>query len=511
MWNTLTLAVLFGAVGATLPPLVRKAMISSVDRDLRENARRFLNRPPPGSGLPRPPRRGPDGSPNDPLGRGPMEPGDRPAAPEEGGQDDVPPARGPFQGELQGDAASTTPPLRPHFIPKDSDGTSERERPWDTAAVQAALNSREAYSVTTINGEPVRVYSWAVPQDGPPIGVLQVPYSLTDVNRAAADLTAVLMMLAPLALVAAGAGGYLLTGRALRPVEEISAAAEQIGGDALSQRLPAEGEDEFGQLSSTFNRMLARLDDAFQGKQELIGRLSRLVEEQRRFTADASHELRSPLTAIKANASLALSGPLEPEDLLQSMREIDSSATVMSRLVDDLLLLAKSDSGQLARNPVLLPIREPITQAVARARRAERAAISVCVDEELTVLGCQDELMRLFSNLLENAARHTPGDGTIEVAAFQEADRVIVEVRDSGCGMAAHHLPHLGERFYRVDSARARIDGGSGLGLSICREIALAHGGGLEFESEVGRGTTARVRLPLCLAAEREPELAPKM
>jgi signal transduction histidine kinase len=469
-WNILTLAVLLGALGATLPFLVRSAMLASVDRDLVDRAHRFLDHPPPEAGLPPPPARD----------------ADFPAPP-------FPPSRRRPPGGRPPEAEGT---LRPRFLytaVADTNGPT----PWDRQVLAQAAQGRAVYSTVTHGGEPLRVLSLPVPPRGPVLGVLQVPYSLAELHRAIAGLNRTLLLLAPLALLCAGVGGSLLTGRALRPVQQIAHAAQRIGADALHERLPAHGDDEFARLAATFNRMLARLEEAFATQQQLIARLRTLVEQQRRFTADASHELRTPLTAIKANASLTLSGDTRPEEWRRSMEEINTAASAMARLVDDLLLLARSDSGQLARDPIELPLRELVVQAIARVRAPDRAPITLGVeDEALTVHGCEDELTRLFSNLLENAARHTPADGTITVTARREADSVLIDVADSGCGIAPEHLPHLGERFYRVDTARARADGGSGLGLSICRGIAEAHGGEISFRSTPGAGTTARVTLP---------------
>lgn len=228
-----------------------------------------------------------------------------------------------------------------------------------------------------------------------------------------------------------------------------------------------------------------------------MARLQRLIVQQRRFTADASHELKTPLTVIKANTSLALGDPTLDEDSRQTLGDIDRAAEMMSRLVQDLLLLARSDEGQLGRDRVELSLGDVLARAASGVRRPGRAPVTLEIAESPPrVWGNEDELVRLFGNLLENAARHTPPTGRITVTANHAASTVRVRVCDTGTGIAPEHLPHLGERFYRVDPARARKDGGSGLGLAISRSIAEAHGGTLMFESKLGTGTVVTVTLP---------------
>ena len=170
----------------------------------------------------------------------------------------------------------------------------------------------------------------------------------------------------------------------------------------------------------------------------------------------------------------------------------------MSQLVQDLLLLARSDGGQLGGGRIDLPMREVLELALARiARDAVTPKVRLALPEEdLRVIGNETELVRLFRNLLDNAIRHTPPDGTITVDARRSGSHAVVTVADTGVGIAPEHLPHLGERFYRIDDARSRPTGGTGLGLSICRGIVEAHGGTITFQSRVGEGTAVRVTLP---------------
>ncbi len=369
--------------------------------------------------------------------------------------------------------------------------------PWDKAAGARAARGEIVFTNAALDGRPLRVLSRPFPQTGPPVGVVQGAYPLTEVNRALAGVSRSLLALAPIALLFAALGAALLTGRVLRPVGDMAGAAGRIGAQDLSQRLPAAGKDEFGELAGTFNHMLDRLERGFQEKELLVEQLRHAVEQQRRFTADASHELRTPLAVIKANASLCLQGRPKEEEYRQSVQDINRAADSMTRLVLDLLLLARSDSGQLGRNPITIAVRDLLERAAAHASHREGAPVQVhVVDEPLYVLGNEEELVRVFSNLLENARRYTPAEGKITLAARRSGNAVQVIVADTGVGIAPEHLPHLGERFYRVDASRSRPDGGSGLGLSICKSIVDAHQGRMVFHSTVGTGTTVHVVLP---------------
>jgi heavy metal sensor kinase len=371
--------------------------------------------------------------------------------------------------------------------------------PWDPATFAlAARQGRRTYSTIEVGDETMRVLSLPLRgKNGQIEAVLQAARPLADLNFAIGRLTRTLLTFVPIALLIAAAGGAFLTDRILRPVRHITQAASRIGAEDLSQRLPVAGGDEFAKLAATFNGLLGRLESAF--------------EQQRRFTADASHELRTPLAAIKVHTSLALMGERTPAQYKQTLRTVDRSADTATRIVQDLLLLARSDTGRFDLRVAPTPLSDVLLRAVetveATAHDPDRpppARITLDLhDPTLAVAGDAHHLSRLFTNLLDNALRHTPSDGSVRIIArAEDANTVVVDVEDTGEGIAPEHLPHVTERFYRVDAARARAHGGTGLGLSICKSIAEAHGGGLVVESEVGRGTRVRVTLPraTCLA-----------
>lgn len=448
LWNMLTLAFLMVALGFIAEGLARSLMIRSVDHDLAKKAQKQAEEP--GNREDGPGRRAPGEL---------RDPGRRPAP--------DPHFEQPRIMNLQGRV--TSPP-----------GVAD---PWDPAAVALATPGEPVFTTVVADGESVRVISLAYPQGKPPTGVIQVPYLLVEVNRALGGLHRALLGLLPLALLGAAVGGSLLTSRALRPVRQITELADRIGDEGLAERLPVAGKDEFWQLADVLNRMLDRLQA--------------MVERERRFSADASHELRTPLSVIKANTSLSLSPGQAQADLVRSMEAIDRTADGMANLVQDLLLLARTDSGQAIHKPTLLLLEDVLRSAIRNAGAAGSAAIALAGSAPgLCVVGDEEALTRLFTNLLQNAVRYTPGDGRVTVTASREGAVASVLVSDTGIGIAPEHLPHLGTRFYRVDTSRARQDGGTGLGLAICRSIVATHGGELTIESRVGTGTTVHVTLP---------------
>jgi signal transduction histidine kinase len=321
-------------------------------------------------------------------------------------------------------------------------------------------------------------------------GVLQAARPLTEVEWAIGQLTRTLLTFIPFGLLVAGAGGAFLTSRALRPVRHITQAASRIEAQDLSQRLPVAGGDEFAHLAATFNGLLGRLERAF--------------EQQRRFTADASHELRTPLAAIKVHTSLALRGERTPAQYRQTLQTVDRATDTATRIVQDLLLLARSDTQRLDLNLVPTPLPDVLLRAVQSVETALPAPnclpappVAVTLSQPaLRVCGDAHHLVRLFTNLLENAVRHTPPDGRVQITASACGGQVTVDVEDTGEGIAPEDLPHVCERFFRADDSRTRASGGTGLGLAICKSIVEAHGGRLTLESEVGKGTRARVILP---------------
>lgn len=458
LWNVAVLALILGAMGGVVRYKVQADLFAMVDRTLAERAHesgRLWALGPPYAGRTHQSRL-------------------------------LDPMVAAAEGSLVGSRPGALPPLLPRVIPRDPAGGPRGvhwEEPWDRHAYVRSLAGQTVYSTVRVRGTPMRVLSMPIERRGKVDEVLQLAYPLDGVLREIDALTSTLLALVPLGLLAAGLGGAFLTGRVLRPVREIAGTAARLGASDLSERLPVSGRDEFAELSSSFNAMLARLEEAF--------------DRQRRFTADASHELRTPLSIIKANTSLALEHPWPEERYREFLAAIDAAADRQGRIVEELLFLARADAGALARDVGPVCLIEALEEAAEAVWRPDRPCIRLeSIDPTLTVTGSGSELTRLFTNLLENAVRHTPPEGTVTVSAMVDAMSVTVTVADTGEGIAPEHLPHLGERFYRVDAARSAGTGGTGLGLAICRSITEAHGGQMTIESKLGAGTTVRFRLP---------------
>ncbi|BDI30130.1 two-component sensor histidine kinase [Capsulimonas corticalis] len=358
--------------------------------------------------------------------------------------------------------------------------------PHDAVTFARSLRGVPDFSTVRIDGAPVRVYSLPVQHNGDVVAVIQLARSLAGVQRTVRMLTRTLLLFIPAALLVAGLGGAFLTDRAMRPIRDLRQAAQKIEARRLSQRLPVTGDDEFAALSATFNQMLARLEAAF--------------TQQERFTADASHELRTPLTVILGNATLALAKERPADEYRETIARIARVAETMGATIDDLMTLARADAGALQIDPSPVSLCDVLNAAREISGKPGAAPISVSCDSALAAPGSSASLTRLFTNLLTNAVRHTPPEGAITVTARQADSTIEVSVRDNGAGIAPEHLPHLGDRFYRPDTARAAQTGGAGLGLAISRAIAEAHGGSLAIESALGAGATVRVTLPASIS-----------
>ena len=317
------------------------------------------------------------------------------------------------------------------------------------------------------------------------------------------------LLLASLAtLLIATLGGYWLAGRAMSPVKKITQAAREIGETDLRRRLNLKGHDELGELADTFDDMLARLQAAF--------------ERQRQFTADASHELRTPLTIVDLEADRALSKRRTPEDYERALTVIKSENEYMSRLVNELLTLARMDAGQTMIKSEELDLSDLALEVVERLHPlAKRRGVELSTGTlpELLIKGDRQFLIQMLTNLVENGIKYSEGPQQfvkVETGYHSNESHPMawVTVSDHGPGIPAEDLPHIFERFYRVDKVRSRgaeeaqsqqegdaMPVGSGLGLSIVQWIARAHGGQVMVASELGKGSNFTVELPLVSAS----------
>lgn len=378
---------------------------------------------------------------------------------------------------------------RPRIQRVGAHSAVEEESPWNLHAMRRSLSGERLMFDQEIDGRRVRLLSVPLREDGRVTGAAQFAASLKSADAATFRLGRTLVILLPLALVATSLTGVWLTHRALRPVGDIVSAAERIEATNLSGRLDVRGNDEFGHLASVFNAMLDRLESAFR-------RLEESFESQRRFIADASHELKTPLTAIKTRLGVAKRQTGSPERFADNLASLERSANAMSAIVSDLLLLARADDGQLGARSRVLPVDSLAEEAAAVVEDAFGRKIDVEAEPGLTVKGEESGLSRALVNLLDNAARHTPPEATIRLEAVRSGEWVRIRVVDTGSGIPEADLPHVFDRFYRVSEARDRESGGMGLGLAIVRSIVSAHGGRVDMESAVGTGTTVTIELP---------------
>ncbi len=300
------------------------------------------------------------------------------------------------------------------------------------------------------------------------------------------ELKDILLVGLPLTLILVLLGGRFLAGLAMRPVVESAEATEKITLTNLSERLPEyAGEDEFGKLVATLNGMIARLEHG--------------VNRVQQFTQDAAHELRTPLTSLRGELELAYQEKDLSAGVQAALQKALDKAILMSRIVENLMLLAQSDTGNYPIEKGTFRLDVLVKDAIYDMESLidERpVAVRLLHCDEVELAADHQLIQRLVLNLCDNAVRFTR-HGTISVAL--KADRVFVEfsIADTGPGIPQENLPHIFDRFYRADRARARPSGGTGLGLSICKWIVDAHGGEIQLSSELSKGTSVTVRLPL--------------
>ena len=282
----------------------------------------------------------------------------------------------------------------------------------------------------------------------------------------------------------AGGGGLLIARRALRPIRDMTDLANEISADELDRRIDYAGPpDELGQLAQTLDSMLDRLEASF--------------DQQRRFAADAAHELRTPLAAIRGQIDVALRRERSPGEYRDVLQRVGGQSERLTQLVESLLLLAR-DVGQLALETGAVELSAIVADSVA-AHQGEAAERGVALTENTgtdTVAADPALLRVLIDNLLRNAFAVTPRGGTVTVSTASEPGAVVITVTDTGPGIPEADLARIFDRFYRVQAARSRQDGGAGLGLAICRTIAEAHGGSIGARNRDEGGAEFTVRLP---------------
>lgn len=345
------------------------------------------------------------------------------------------------------------------------------------------------YEDRQLDGKPFRFITARVEVNGR-VYTVQTGVPTDQMVRALSMFRRYLLMFAPLLLLAAAAGGFWLSRRALSPVDALTQAARKISGSNLSDRLEIlKTGDELQRLSDTLNEMLTRIENAF----------LRVTQ----FTADASHELRTPISLIRTEAEIALRRSRGEAEYREALRHILLEAERTTTLVEELLSLARADSGR--ENLQLAPL--DLSALIAEAGKEWRQLVKTrnlefkltLVNRETPVLADRVAIRRLLAILVDNAVKYTPPPGTIELRIEEESGHALFSVCDSGIGIAEADQAKIFERFYRVDKARSRELGGAGIGLSIAQWIVQQHRGSITVLSAPGQGSTFRVKFPLHL------------
>ncbi len=350
-----------------------------------------------------------------------------------------------------------------------------------------STSDQPQFRTETWNGHTYRLLTGRLEYQGQTYHAL-VASPLDEVQGTLAKLLNLLLLMIPAVLAAACLGGYWISRRALDPVDDITRVAKSISVHNLSERLavPQTG-DELQRMSETWNQVLERLDNA--------------VMRIRKFTADASHELRTPVALIRATAELALRRDRDAAEYRQALHEIEQEAEAMTSLTESLLTLARDDAGglelALSATDLNLVVEEAVRQNQSLAQAKGISLQAVPAVQPATAMANEAGIRRVLFILIDNALKHTPKGGAVTASVEPRGESVVLAVKDNGEGIATSALPHIFERFYRADSARGGE--GAGLGLSIAQAIAKAHGSVIEAHSKPGEGALFELNLKSCL------------
>ena len=369
-------------------------------------------------------------------------------------------------------------------------------------ALGSAMKGESTVFVSTrslLRKDNIRIVAMPVHRAGNVIAVLLLGRSTSEIQGFFKWLYLLGGLLGLLSMLISGVAGYVMARRALKPINEITSTARAVAAGDLTRRLQSEVQDkEIYVLVESLNKMFEDLESSFMA--------------QKRFTADASHELRIPLTILKGEVEVALRHPRSEEDYKHLLKQHLDIIERMQRIVNDLLTLARADAGllELAQEPVDLSL---LLQEVAQHHlilfSENDIELSMDIQDNLEVTGDAGHIERVIFNLLHNAFKYAPAHSTVSLSAHADHDSAIIRIRDEGAGISEEHQARLFDRFYRADEARARNEGGgAGLGLAICKRIVDAHSGDLTVQSKLGEGAEFSVRLPLSSA---NPEFAQRL
>lgn len=316
---------------------------------------------------------------------------------------------------------------------------------------------------------------------------IYVAYPLADLNEALENLFSIFLILIPAALAVSVGGGWFLAYKSMKPVDMVTRTAHQITVNNLNQRIPdRDVDDEIGRLISTFNEMIARLSQSF--------------DQIKQFSIDASHELRTPLTIMRGEVELALRSTKDPDEYRRVLVSNLEELVRLSSIVESLLTMAKGEFSQQDVKYEEVHLRDLLAELHEDCKiiaHKKQICVELKKNEDVVVIGDRLRLHQLLLNLLDNAIKYTPENGHVTVASESQNGYAKVRIEDTGVGIPREELRNVFDRFYRVDKARSREMGGSGLGLSIAKWIAELHRGHIDVESEPGKGSTFTVYLPL--------------
>ena len=390
-------------------------------------------------------------------------------------------------------------------IGRKSDNLRNVQLPISLTALKNASKGLITFETNrSFENAPLRIITFPVIENNHITKIVQIASSLEDVEDALNTLFIILMITVPFALMVASLGGQFLANKALKPVDKITQTARMITSQNLNQRIePPKVKDEISRLIETFNEMISRLDQSFR--------------QIKQFSTDASHELKTPLTILKGEVEVTLRKERASHEYEQTLKSNLEEINRMSQIVDDLLLLSKADIGEIRLNKEVINLTEILNEVVAQMNiLAQSKTLLIETSnhhEDIHIFGDGLRIRELFLNLIENGIKYTEEGGSIHITFSKDtplhdksqsgwterkqARFVKIIVSDTGIGIAKEDRERIFDRFFRVDKARSREQGGSGLGLSICKWIVEAHQGEIKVESEVGKGSSFIIKLPL--------------
>jgi two-component system OmpR family sensor kinase len=390
-------------------------------------------------------------------------------------------------------------------IGRKSDNLKTVQLPISLSALKNASKGLITFETNrSLGNPPLRIVTFPVLENNHITRYIQVASSLEDVEDALNTLFIILMIAVPLALLITSMGGQFLANKALKPVDQITQTARMITSKNLNQRIKAlKVKDEISRLIETFNEMISRLDRSF--------------SQVKQFSTDASHELKTPLTILKGEVEVALRKERTLKEYEQILKSNLEEINRMSQIVEDLLLLSKADSGELRLTKEDMNLTEILNDVVAQvnflAQSKHLRIETLNHHEKIHLLGDPLRIRELFINLIENGIKYTEEGGSIQIRLIKDTffseenltgrtqgeggGFIKIIISDTGIGIAKEDQERIFDRFFRVDKARSRGQGGSGLGLSISKWIVEAHQGEIKVESELGKGSSFIVRLPV--------------